>query len=129
MPLPGTGEPTTLARARTLRIAEIDRNTRRLIAKGFEWGGKTFSLSPASQSTVTGQQIALLSNLLAFPVKWNTKDDTDTVELSDESQATAFFAAALGTVRAHLESGTALKDLVRAASSIEDVMGISDDRT
>ena len=63
-----------------------------------------------------------------YPVKWNTLDDSDVIEIADSSALHTFYLTALGTYRTHVDSGTTLKDSVRAATTIAEVDAVEDTR-
>jgi hypothetical protein len=109
-----------------MKIGAIDQRTQEVIARGFIFAGKTFSLSANAQLTLLGTFNARTA--LTYPVRWNTIDDTDTYELQDQTQVEAMYAAAVAAVRLALDSGTALKDQVRAASTSAALDAIVDTR-
>ena len=65
---------------------------------------------------------------LTYPIVWNTIDDGDTVSLADAAALDAFYLTAVGELRGHLDSGTDLKDDVRAAADAEAVDAVVDSR-
>ena len=65
---------------------------------------------------------------LVFPINWNTKGDEDTYTIADSADLHAFYLTAVGTLRSHLDSGTVLKDAVRAATTIAAVDAVEDNR-
>ena len=116
---------------RTDKEALIDRRTRELIDGGFEYpasSGVYFSLSAESQRTLMGLNQERDAVEIAYPVVGNSKDDTTTVALAAAADIRAFYFTALGTVRAHKDSGTALKDQVRAATTVAAVNAVADAR-
>lgn len=113
---------------KTEKIAAIDERTAELIGDGFVYGSKAFSLSLPSQAKMMGTHQVKDHPALTYPIKWNSKDDLDFYELQNAADLESFYLTGLGTVRAHLDSGTALKDQVRAALTIADVAAIVDTR-
>lgn len=112
--------------AKAGRLNEIDAKTTEVIARGFAYDKKTFSLSSSAQSTLSNTFIA--REMLTYPVRWNTLDDLDAHNLVDANDVTAMYAAGVTAVRAALDGGTALKDLVRAATTMEALGAIVDPR-
>jgi hypothetical protein len=118
-----------LVAARAARLRAIDENTGNLIALGYSYAGKQFSLSSNAQRWLSGLKAGL--DLLApgdYPLRINTIDDSDNYDISDENDAKALFGTALATIKAHLASGTALKDSVRAATTVAEVDAVVDSR-
>lgn len=117
--------------AKKAKIVEIDARTTELIDNGFEYppsSGVFFSLSTPGQTSLLGLEVARDDAAFLFPVNWNSKDDTGKNLLADSPTAHGFFLTALGTVRAHLDGGTAVKDMVRAATTLAEVDAIVDPR-
>jgi len=106
----------------------IDARTSKLISEGFSYLSKQFSLSAMAQSTWTGLYAIKDEPALVYPVKANTIDDNDFLEIKDSDEVRVFYMTAVATYRAHLDSGTALKDKVRVASTIDEVNAIEDNR-
>jgi hypothetical protein len=119
-------DPVQLEKLKAERRLQIDLKTQELIAKGFVYAGKTFSLSANAQ--------IYWSNLLnvpadQYPLTVNTLDDLSTYEIASAEEARAVYAAALMTVKTRLGSGTALKNRIRAATTKAEVDAVVDDRT
>jgi high-affinity nickel permease len=117
-----------LALAKSDKTVAIDDKTRELIQQGFTFAGLVFSLSTSSQSTLLGLDALRNDPLLVYPINYNTLDDLDVYAIPDAATMHAFFLTAVGTVRAWLDSGTALKNLVRAAATVAAVNAIVDPR-
>jgi len=113
---------------RALKMAQVDTRTRALIQQGFVYGGKTFSLSENAQRNIMGMDQVRDDPAFTYPVRYNTIDDQDVIELSDAASVHSFFLAALGTYRAHLDGGVTLKDSIRTAPTIDAVKAITDPR-
>lgn len=120
----------SVAHLKEQRFAQIDVRTRALIAQGFTSSGKVFSLSIEAQSYWTNayQAREVFTATGAYPLRVNTLDDLDAVDLADEAAVVAFYTAAVGTVKAHLGSGTQLKDQIRAATTPADIAAVVDNR-
>jgi hypothetical protein len=110
------------------KIEAIDGRTRDLIAQGFTLGGIVFSLSASAQSTLLGLDLIRLELSVVYPIAYNSIDDKAVYSITNAIVAHDLFLAAVGTVRSWLDSGTALKDLVRAATTVAQVQAIVDNR-
>jgi len=119
-------DPLELAKNR--KLAAIDARTSEMIGDGFVYASKQFSLSLPSQSKMIGSHQIKDNPALVYPLKWNTKNDDDSHELNNAAELDGFYLTALGTIRARLDSGTELKDQVRAAADIAAVDAVVDDR-
>ena len=117
-----------LPSVKNAKCAAIDTRTAELIDQGFSYSSKTFSLSLASQSMLEGSYPVKNHVSLTYPIVWNTIDDLDTISLADATDLENFYLTALGTFRARRDSGTTLKDQVRAASTIAAVDAVVDSR-
>lgn len=113
------------------RMLEIDERSRELIDEGFEYpseSGNVFSLSLESQAKMTAAHCVRNDVLMVYPQRWNTRDNSAAVTITDSAGLHAFYMTAIGTVRARLDSGTALKDSIRAAATRAEVDVVVDDR-
>ncbi len=117
----------TLLEAQLEKMSAIDRRTSTGIETGHTWeDGKTYSLSSNAQRWMIGLYIAKV--LVDYPVNVNTKDDKGIGKLLNSAHVDSFYASALGSVRYWLDSGTNLKEQVRAATTVAEVEAIIDDR-
>ncbi len=110
---------------------EIDQRTSDLIAEGFQFPpttGLVFSLSAEAQTNLLGLESARLDPAFTYPVNWNSIDDEAVYAIPDADTAHSFYLTALGTIRAWKDSGTALKDQVRAATTPAEVAAVVDNR-
>jgi len=122
-----TAEDDTLEGYKQLKYAEIDAKTGSLIVEGgFTYAGKKFSLKETAQLNLLGVQIKRNDPIL--PITFNNVDNTDTQVLATPTDVDNFFMSALGTKKGHLDSGTALKDSVRAAVDKAGVDAVIDNR-
>ena len=110
------------------RYDQIDARTGELIKQGFQHQGKTFSLSQNAQINILGLDNAKDDPAMAYPIKYNTIDDLDSYDVVDAADVHTMYMAALGTKKAHVDSGTALKQQVRDAVDIAAVNAIVDNR-
>ena len=119
-------DATNLAGMKAARIVAVDLRTDELIAQGFAFAGKVFSLSLAAQAKMTGIHAVKDHPAITYPIVWNTKDDLDHHSLASAAEVEGFYLTALGTIRAHLDSGTALHDAVNAATTQAELDAVVD---
>lgn len=117
-----------LARAQRIFLENIDKRTDELIEQGFSFGGHMFSLSVEAQIRVEGMDRLRTDPVCVYPVEWNALDDGASVSLADAAALHNFFLTAVGTLRARVDSGTVLKNQVRAATSLAELNAITDNR-
>lgn len=110
------------------RYSEITRRTHELIAQGFSFGGKQFSLSTNARIEVSAIHVVRDDPAVVYPIHWNTLADDDTLPLPDSATVHDFYLTAVGTYRACMDSGTALKDQIRAATTLAEVAAVVDTR-
>lgn len=119
---------SSLPAAKAEKVAAIDTRTADLIALGFAFGGKQFSLSMTAQSKIMGAHQIRDDVNFTYPVEWNTIDDLDAISIADSATLHSFYLTALGTMRSRLDSGTALKQQVRDATDVAGVAAVVDNR-
>lgn len=124
----GCAKELSLADLKHMRISEIDQRTEELIAAGFTYASKQFSLSLPAQLKMTGTHQIKDDVALTYPINWNSIDDTDVYAIANAADLDVFFLTGVGTLRAHLDSGTALKDSARAAANVAAVDAVVDTR-
>ncbi|MHA2067514.1 MAG: DUF4376 domain-containing protein [Candidatus Thorarchaeota archaeon] len=110
------------------RIKEIDKHTDELISAGFIHQGYTFSLSMESQAKLIGTHQIKDDPMLAYPLRWGDMNDENFIDILDSTELHVFYLTAVGAVRTYLDSGTALKDQVNAATTVAAVNAIVDNR-
>lgn len=111
--------------------ALIDQRTTDLIEEGFQYPqgtGLLFSLSQVAQTNLLGLESAADNPAFAYPVEWNSIDDEGVYSIPDATTAHTFYLTALGTIRAWKDSGTVLKDQVRAATTPAEIAAVVDNR-
>lgn len=121
----------SLDTAKQLKCDQIDMRTKELILRGFEHpasSGQFFSLSIEGQTRVHGVMSLRNDPTWVYPVRWNTVDDLGVHELKDAAEVEAFFHSGANTLRARVDSGTELKNAVRAAQTLEEVAAVVDGR-
>jgi hypothetical protein len=70
----------------------------------------------------------VMAQYLTFPILYNSKDDTHVVELQNAGDVAQMAGAALGAIGYYLNTGTALKQQVRDATTVEQVNAVIDPR-
>jgi len=116
---------SVLSDLKIFRNKEIDTRTEELIALGYTYDSKQFSLSLNAQTNLIG-----LDNVrteLTYPITYSTIDDSS-YSVVDAATIHAMYLTALGTKKAHLDSGRVLRDSINAAVDIAAVNAIIDNR-
>jgi hypothetical protein len=119
---------TNLEELKQWRYDLIDARTSELIKEGFGYAGKQFSLSQNAQLNILGLDNAKDDPAIEYPIKYNTIDDLDTYDVVDAADVHNMYITALGTKKAHLDSGTVLKQQIRDAIDVDGVNAIIDNR-
>lgn len=117
-------EADSLIDEKVARILEIDANTRAIIARGFTFDGNSFSLSVQAQMNWIG--LYSFQSLFVFPINVTTLANT-AYPLSHDDLV-AFIGVGAGVVATAIGTGRALKILVNAAETKEDLSAIVDTR-
>lgn len=110
------------------KLAAIDGRTRELIAEGFTYSATVFSLSLEAQAKMLAAFQTRNDAGYVYPEVWNSIDDTSEVSLADAPAIKALVKAGHVARRGHLDSGTALKQQVRAAADVAAVLAVTDTR-
>lgn len=113
------------------KVRTIDRRTNEILDQGFEYppGSNVFySMSAQAQINMTNLLMIKDSPILTYPIKYNSKNDRDAVSINTPNDIVMFYQMALSTLRGTLDSGTALKDLVRAATNKTELDLVVDPR-
>jgi hypothetical protein len=112
-----------------VRYREIDNNTFDLINKGFTYNGKKFPLSAKFQRLYTGLKAALdIMQPSDWPLSLNTKNNKESISIADATEFLTFYGTGVATMRTHHDSGTVIKELVRAATTVAEVDAVVDNR-
>lgn len=117
---------TSLAVAKKKRIAEVDAKTFQLVSAGFQHQALTFGLGLYAQINFLGLKDRKGDPI--FPLTTGNIDDTDTITLSNGTEADSFYEAAWDGVNVHRASGETIKGQIRAAATIADVEAVADNR-
>jgi hypothetical protein len=115
-----------LPTVKALKYETIDARTRELMALGFEANGMRFSLSVGAQLKLL--RLDLVRDALDFPVVFNSLDDCASYSIATPGALHEFIVKGLLRVHRIVEGGTDLKNLVRAAQTVADVIRIVDPR-
>lgn len=129
-PRPWATDSTSLSldELKQFRFTQIDKQTDELFKLGYTFRGVQFSLSGEAQRFLTAMYCVRENPAFVYPVRYNSLDDTGYVDLAAASDIEEMYLTAIGTGRVYLGSGTALKDSIRAATTIEDVTAVVDTR-
>jgi hypothetical protein len=122
------GNNEALAVAKQRKFEAIDNRTSELIHEGFDFNGVTLSLSERAQIRIEGTDRARNDAAMVYPIVWNSLDDSVGVQLANATDVHNMYLTALGTLRARVDSGSVLKDQVRAAVTVAEVEAIVDNR-
>jgi hypothetical protein len=118
----------TLSEYKDLRYDEIDSKTEEKILLGFAYAGKVFSMSANAQTNILALDNTRDDPAMSYPITYNTLDDLDSYNVVDSTDLHNMYLTALGTKKAWVDSGTQLKDAVRAAIDEQAVQAIIDNR-
>ena len=110
------------------KFEEINERTAKLIEGGYTYSGFNFSLSDRAQTNILALYSTKDDPILIYPIKFNTIDDLDTFEAVNASDIANLYYSALATKKSYLDSGTVLKEQIRAATTQAEVNSISDIR-
>ncbi len=113
---------------KAVRYNEIDSRTGELIANGFAYQSLVFSLSQNAQINILGLDNTKDDPALTYPIEYSTIDDSDHYYVQNATDLHYMYLTALATKKAHVDSGTVLKDLVRDAVDENAVLAIADNR-
>jgi len=117
-----------LTNVKAAKFEAIDLKTGELIAVGFTYSGKVFSLSIEAQAKMIGAHQLKDDPAFTYPVTWGTLTDDSSVVLDDASDLHNFYLTGVGTIRVHLDGATPLKASVAAATTIGAVDAVVDPR-
>jgi hypothetical protein len=119
-----------LEAAKEAKIEQIEARTQWLLNNyGYEFppgSGQRFSLSVQTCIMLNGLIIA--KDVAPYPVRWNTIDQKSVFEIPSAEVVGQFYMTAFGTYKALQDSGTDLKNAIRACTSIQQVVAIKDPR-
>lgn len=114
---------------KTQRCREIDANTETLIAKGFTYSGKIFSLSANAQRKIEAYsgQIAC-EEMITYPIRVSTASD-EMVGLADLAALKGYLAAYHDRIHGLTEEGAKLKQDAKSATDQASLDLVADNRT
>lgn len=111
-----------------LKNNAIDDKTGELISAGYTYASKQFSLSANAQTNILALFATKDNPALTYPIEYNTLDDTDNYMVTDATDLENMYLTALATKKASVDSGTLLKDQVRASTTRAQVDAVIDNR-
>ncbi len=120
-----------LPKIKRLRFDAIDNRTQKLLEQGFEYpGGSDTYFSLSEKALLESFIMYAARNEVAFeyPYVVNSLDDTAQYSISDSAALRAFFLTGASALRNVVDSGTALKEQVRQATTAGAVLAVDDDR-
>ena len=117
-----------LEQYKACRFKQIDARTFEKIAEGFAYNGFVFSLSQNAQINILGMDEVRNDPAMVYPVEYSTIDDLAHYSVVDSVDLHTMYLTALGTKKAWVDSGTVLKDAIRAAVDEAAVELIIDNR-
>ena len=113
---------------KALRFKEIDERTGELVLNGFSYAGKVFSMSMNAQINIEALNSSRNDPAITYPIEYSTLDDNDNYFVQDATDIHNMYLTALGTKKSYVDSGTVLKDAIRAAINAVEVSQIIDNR-
>jgi len=124
-----TGNGTLLELAKRTKSLYVDQRTTGLIERGtFVYDTKQFSTSKTAQFNTHVMWTRRNESSFSYPVVRATKDNLSTTSLADATAVEAFYDASESAVRSILDAGNALKTQVNAATTVEEVNAVIDNR-
>lgn len=118
----------TIDDVKQMMYAKIDAKTDEIIQRGYLYEGLRFSTSIEAQARMLGVDQLRNDPLMQWPIIFNSMDDNDSISIPDADVFHMFFLTGIGYYRAAIDSGTSLKALVRAATTAEQTMAVTDPR-
>jgi hypothetical protein len=126
-PAPEQPPIPTLEQLKAMRIVAVDERTSELFGSGFTFGGDKYSLSMPAQINLIGAVALVSAGMISLPSKWSRQDGSSFI-IEDLATLTGFLATGLGQCIALRNSGAALRDAISAATTVEELDAIEDDR-
>lgn len=115
-----------LATEKRKRVYAVDMKTRRLIAQGFEWKGRRFSLSHEAQNNL--MMMTTMRDRAYFPLAFSTLDDSEVVNIHSTQELWQFVETATDRISSLLQQGRLLKRRILDAQTPLELNTILDDR-
>ena len=112
-----------IADAVAMRIKEIDEKTQKILAEGFSFDGKKFSLSNNAQMNWKDYSDLAEKH---FPIKVSTIDDD--IYLLTFDKVKLFYEKAIDKKKAALQKGSEIKENIKKMKDTEDVLNLKDTR-
>jgi len=119
--------PPTLEQLKAGRIAEVDTKSIDLLASGFSFGGVTFDIT-TDQERWKELMLAATSGLIPYPVTVYGQDKESTASLADLTAVKQFVGSYMAAREGVLAPGRVLKAAMTAATTVEKLAAIIDER-
>jgi hypothetical protein len=119
--------PPSLDLLKAKRIVKIDEKTSSLLMAGYTHNGVLLSTSESAQLKWSGFYAA--RDVMTYPKTVPSKDNLQFLTLADAASVTSVFEGMASFVASVVDAGTALKQLVVAAATVEELNNIVDSRT
>lgn len=124
----GSYKDLTLDEYKQLKCNSIDQRTAELIELGYTYQGKQFSLSQNAQINILALDEVRNDPAITYPIEYNTIDDLDNYFVVDATDVHNMYLTALATKKGLVDSGTLIKDSIRACTTEAEVDSIIDNR-
>lgn len=118
-------EPVAVAVARDQKFVSVDGSIESKLASGFQYNGITFALDLQTQILLLSMLVLKDQPGFVYPVPFNSIDDTQVVNLKDSTQVAEFVLSAVARVREVFQTASGVKDQIRQATSVTDIIAIS----
>ncbi|UCC72336.1 MAG: hypothetical protein JSV86_18510 [Gemmatimonadota bacterium] len=129
-PEKATIDAVLLAALKAARSVEVDRRTLELAAAGVEYpaaSGAYYSIDPATLQAFRLELEAVTADA-SFPFYWDSTDNSAAITVASEAMGNAVLLAAARQLRDIYQSGTLIKNQIRAAASKVALDAIVDPR-
>jgi hypothetical protein len=120
-----------LSWAKGLKYEKIETKTKELLGEGFEFpseSGQRFSFSLEEQSQWHAFIRLKDDPTFTYPVDWSFIDNSGYYAIPNSATLEEMYMTGVGTYRAVVDSGTALKNQVRDATTYAELALVEDNR-
>jgi hypothetical protein len=117
-------DPAAVAAVKDQKFVAVDGSIEGKLSSGFQYNGTTFALDLQTQILLLSMLVLKDHPAFVYPVPFNSIDDTQVVNLKNAAQVEEFVLAAVGRVRTVFQTATGVKEQIRQASSVTDVIAI-----
>ena len=70
----------------------------------------------------------MIRDQATYPIRWNALDDASFVDLLGANDVITLFGSGAAALRSYVDGGTAIKNEIRAATTVAAVMAVVDPR-